>query len=76
MVFSTADELDAYMQGKNIGFMARLYSKRLEHGRSEIKSVVNAISRREELQKNLAQHEEKLAKAKDPAEKRNIRNTV
>lgn len=46
-VFNGADELEAYMRQKGIGFLTRYYNKQLAIGREKIKDTVKAIAYRE-----------------------------
>ena len=49
-VFDSADELEAYMRQKGIGFLTRYYNSRLVMGREKIKDIVKAIAYREKQQ--------------------------
>ena len=46
-VFNGADELEAYMRQKGIGFLTRYYNSRLVMRREKIKDTVKAIAYRE-----------------------------
>lgn len=75
-VFDDADELEAYMRQKGIGFLTRYYNKQLAMGREKIKDTVKAIAYREKQQQKLAAAEKALPNAKDDKEKLEIRTAI
>ena len=75
-VFDGADELEAYMRQKGIGFLTRYYNSRLVMGREKIKDTVKAIAYREKQQQKLAKAENALSNAKDDKEKLEIRAAI
>ena len=75
-VFDGADELEAYMRQKGIGFLTRYYNSRLVMGREKIKNTVQAIADREKQQRKLAKAENALSNAKDDKEKLEIRAAI
>ena len=75
-VFDGADELEAYMRQKGIGFLTRYYNSRLVMGREKIKNTVKAIAYREKQQQKLAKAENALSNAKDDKEKLEIRAAI
>ena len=75
-VFDGADELEAYMRQKGIGFLTRYYNKQLAMGREKIKDIVKAIVYREKQQQKLAAAEKALPNAKDDKEKLEIRTAI